>query len=169
MNLNSKNMNIQDIQKTLSDDLISCDVYEWENGVYVEIEYGDWKHDHLRCDYLMKTMGYSLIEEKVTKQDGSDCYGSIHIYEKGGLMKLNDIRNVLRHGKLYWKFSWVKDYGNGTKLIEYKSFKSARGKKHISILQIGYRVNDFGVISCGYTKDEEHKEIIFISDLEGLA
>lgn len=169
MNLNNKDMSIQDIQKTLSDDLICCDVHEWENGVYVEISYGDWKHDHLRCDYLMKTMGYKLKEEKVTRQDSSDCYDSIHIYEKCLSMKLNDIRSVLRHGNLHWKFSWVKDYGNGTKLIEYKSFKSARGRKHISILQIGYRVSDFGVISCGYTKDDEHKEIIFISDLEGLA
>lgn len=48
--------------------------------VYVK---GDWKHDHLRCNYLMKEQGYTLIGENVYEEDGSDSYASEHIFYKG--------------------------------------------------------------------------------------
>lgn len=51
--------------------------------VEVEISWGDWKHEHLRCDYLMKELGYLEIGEELTEEDGSDCYSAIHRYVMG--------------------------------------------------------------------------------------
>lgn len=59
--------------------------YEWgiyDNSVVIEVEWGDWKHGHLRLDYLMNNRGYKLVEERMTEEDGSDCYSSIHYYQK---------------------------------------------------------------------------------------
>jgi len=57
--------------------------YKNLDGTYsVEIIWGDWKHDHLHCDYLMKALGYKLSSENVIEEDGSDTYSSIHIYTK---------------------------------------------------------------------------------------
>ncbi len=49
--------------------------------VIVQID-GDWKHDHLRCDYVMAQKGYGKIAEDVTDEDGSDWYGSKHCYKR---------------------------------------------------------------------------------------
>jgi hypothetical protein len=48
--------------------------------VMVTIEWGDWKHDHIALDYIMKENRFHLIDEITTESDGSDCYSSIHRY-----------------------------------------------------------------------------------------
>ena len=53
-----------------------------ENGIEISVEWGDWKHSHLFLDYLMKELDYHKSHEQVTEEDGSDCYSSIHYYEK---------------------------------------------------------------------------------------
>ncbi len=60
--------------------------YEWEidpdtDVVSVYIDLGDWKHDHLYIDYLMRENDFKQIGETVTFEDGDDCYGSIHEYK----------------------------------------------------------------------------------------
>ena len=57
------------------------EVYEVDDMFAITIEWGDWKHSHLRADYLMKQIGYILFDEELTESDGSDCYSSIHIYK----------------------------------------------------------------------------------------
>ena len=72
-----------DIRKYLKDNELDCEVYEHENGcVSVEIEWGDWKHEHRYLDYIMNELGYSLYTEDVTESDGSDCYSALHYYKK---------------------------------------------------------------------------------------
>lgn len=56
-----------------------------EDAVCVDVERGDWKHDHLRVDYLVGKYFDSIDvdymkSEKTTDEDGSDTYSSIHIY-----------------------------------------------------------------------------------------
>lgn len=54
-----------------------------EGSTSVEISWGDWKHDHIWCDVLMKYLGYETeCEEEVTEENGSDCYSAIHYYHK---------------------------------------------------------------------------------------
>lgn len=49
--------------------------------VEVEINWGDWKHDHIFCDRLMNGIGYVKVDEDITEDDGSDTYSSIHFFE----------------------------------------------------------------------------------------
>lgn len=76
------------------------DKYLVSNGLYVdevyrdrffyacvEISWGDWKHEHLRCDYLMKQIGYSLHHVDETETDGSDCYSAIRYYVTDEMME----------------------------------------------------------------------------------
>ena len=53
-----------------------------DGSICVGIDWGDWKHDHLRADYLMRQLGYELVEERVTDDDGSDTYSSEHYYKR---------------------------------------------------------------------------------------
>lgn len=46
----------------------------------IEISWGDWKHEHLYADYVMKQHDFLLKNEVVTEEDGTDCYSSIHYY-----------------------------------------------------------------------------------------
>lgn len=53
-----------------------------EGQMLIHVEWGDWKHDHGFLDSLMLKLGYVCISEKVTDEDGSDCYSADHIYER---------------------------------------------------------------------------------------
>lgn len=74
----------------------------WDNGweyneredgqIEIEIGWGDWKHDHLCCDHIMRENGYTLINEVVTEEDGSDTYSSIHHYRK---FTLEDLKKLI--------------------------------------------------------------------------
>lgn len=57
--------------------------YTTDGNIMVEINWGDWKHEHLFCNDLMNAAGFYLISEEVTEEDGSDCYSAIRIYGKG--------------------------------------------------------------------------------------
>lgn len=56
--------------------------YSDGNDIIVEIEWGDWKHDHMFCDDLMMLAGYKRINETVTEENDSDCYSAIRRYAK---------------------------------------------------------------------------------------
>ena len=74
------------IYKYLNDNkLYPYDVDVWDGEVRVYIDWGDWKHEHLRCKYLMSELGYQFVDEEVTEEDGSDTYSSIHTYVKSDL------------------------------------------------------------------------------------
>lgn len=47
----------------------------------VTIYWGDWKHDHLCLDNIMRLWGFELTEEETLETDGSDAYSSIHTFE----------------------------------------------------------------------------------------
>jgi len=51
------------------------------NTIYIDIDWGDWKHDHLRCDMIMENEGFRLINTKIGESDG-DCYNATHTYVK---------------------------------------------------------------------------------------
>ena len=59
-------------------------IEECINDFSIEIIWGDWKHAHLRADYLMEQFGFKAVSENVTEEDGSDCYSAIHVYEYVG-------------------------------------------------------------------------------------
>lgn len=50
--------------------------------VVVSISWGDWKHDHLRADYIVEhDLGGYLFGSVVTEEDGSDCYSADRYYK----------------------------------------------------------------------------------------
>lgn len=70
------------IQKYLDDHNLWGEVSVQDGTVYVEIHWGDWKHDHWYCQDLMSELGYTLVGKEVTEEDGSDAFSAIHTYEK---------------------------------------------------------------------------------------
>lgn len=70
------------IQKYLDDHNLWGEVSVQDGTVYVEIHWGDWKHDHWYCQDLMSELGYVLVGKEVTEEDGSDTFSAIHTYEK---------------------------------------------------------------------------------------
>ena len=93
LSVEEENKLADDIEKYLTDNqLYPVDVFAADTRVMVELHWGDWKHDHLRCDSLMKAKGYGLVEEEVTEEDGSDCYSAIRHYEPEGKFDNVDIQ-----------------------------------------------------------------------------
>ena len=59
------------------------EVYQIDDKeILVCISWGDWKHEHLCCDKLMESMGYTKIQEIITEDNGTDCYSSEHTFIK---------------------------------------------------------------------------------------
>ena len=76
-------MKPQEIEAYLVDnDLYTDAVYEIDDTVKIEIQWGDWKHEHGRCRHLMAQIGYTQENQEVIDDDGSDCYSAIHTYVK---------------------------------------------------------------------------------------
>ena len=61
---------------------VAVDKSEIVDVVKIFISWGDWKHEHLRCDWLMEEFGYIKINVIETEEDGSDCYSADHYYVK---------------------------------------------------------------------------------------
>jgi len=53
-----------------------------ENKVVIEIIWGDWKHDHLRANWIASEYDYRCTDEYETESDDSDCYSAVHVYER---------------------------------------------------------------------------------------
>lgn len=72
----------ENIDKILNEYDVWADVYPHHTlpVVCVEINKGDWKHNHWRCDEILEEYGYVKMSEKTTWDDGSDCYSSIHYF-----------------------------------------------------------------------------------------
>ena len=66
------------------------DFYEvWpseDDTICVDVDWGDWKHDHLRLDHVAREFfenkGYDVLNmnTEVTDEDGSDTYSATHSY-----------------------------------------------------------------------------------------
>jgi hypothetical protein len=61
---------------------VAIDKSEVVDTVKIYISWGDWKHEHLRCDYLMNELGYMKVNVVETEEDGSDCYSAERWYER---------------------------------------------------------------------------------------
>ena len=72
------------VDNILMDHNLYASVYvnKLENKLFVEINWGDWKHEHLRCKYILENNGYIQVNEQETEENGTDCYSSIHSFMK---------------------------------------------------------------------------------------
>lgn len=60
--------------------------YEWnltrEGKVEVDVPDGDWKHDHLHLDWVMRENGYEQVgERQYGEPTGGDWYSSVHVFK----------------------------------------------------------------------------------------
>lgn len=75
------------VYEALKANRIYADVWFEDEILNVSIEWGDWKHEHLRANYIIKETisGIGGIEiafntEFMTETDGSDTYSAVHKY-----------------------------------------------------------------------------------------
>ena len=80
VSVNKDQMITDEIQGLLKKHNLYYTVWCYKGIVCIEIEWGDWKHDHLYCQHLMGEKGYKLLHEQLTEEDGSDCYSAVHTY-----------------------------------------------------------------------------------------
>lgn len=76
---------INQIEEYLKEKGISAETFVYPNDfnmVDVNIDCGDWKHDHILCDELMAELGWELESESVNDDDEDDCYSSTHTYKR---------------------------------------------------------------------------------------
>lgn len=51
-----------------------------DNTISVNIEMGDWKHEHKRSELILKKIGLEPIDVHVTHETDSDCYSARYTY-----------------------------------------------------------------------------------------
>ena len=92
----------------------------FDDRLCIEINWGDWKHDHRYADYLVREFFnekglWVSVDEEVTEEDGSDTYSAIRYYDitdlclSGKPVEENlkesfegyDIKNVKGHFEVY--------------------------------------------------------------------
>ena len=84
---NSMKALTDELQKHLWDDFkVHYDVYPENDGIEINVERGDWKHDHLWIDEevgkFCRERGFDIvkIDTTTTEEDGSDTYSATHHY-----------------------------------------------------------------------------------------
>lgn len=75
------------LDKKFMEEELYCETYaDWNDDICFQIDWGDWKHEHLRADWIAReffeALGYVIrITEATTEEDGSDTYSALHRVE----------------------------------------------------------------------------------------
>lgn len=73
----------KEVEKIFKDNDLHYEWWESLNGdIQVNVEWGDWKHDHCYLGYIMRENGYVEVERIITEEDESDAYSAEHIFRK---------------------------------------------------------------------------------------
>lgn len=75
-------MSIQQLQNYLKQHNLYALVEEFNNQFIIDIDCGDWKHDHLYLQHLMNELNYTLVDRVITSYNDSDCYSATYYYNK---------------------------------------------------------------------------------------
>ena len=93
------------VDRKLAEEKRYYEVWYDDNSILVEVNWGDWKHDHLWLDSfvkkLLKDEGYdATVSVQETEEDGSDCYSAIHSFlvsfDKGNLEEACDDEDTVK-------------------------------------------------------------------------
>ena len=75
------------LDKKFEENRLYFEVYvDWNDDICFQVDWGDWKHEHLRADWIARefldTLGFEYrITEQTTEEDGSDTYSAEHRIE----------------------------------------------------------------------------------------
>lgn len=83
-------------------------------------------------------------------------------------MKTTDIIDTITSKGLIVRYSWSKDYGNGTSLFEHKIYKSSRHRKPLAYVQIGFHNTTKNVIGFTFSVPNKPSECIDCENLSDL-
>lgn len=72
---------LKQVNQIFNENNCGFEAYPINDMVEIDIEWGDWKHDHTFADYVMSQHGFVYVDEHITEEDGSDTYSSIHYYK----------------------------------------------------------------------------------------
>ena len=74
-----------DINRIFKENNLYYDYFILSNNemIGIIIENGDWKHDHLRLNYIMSKNNYKLIKEEEIGTSDEDSYSSTHYFKYG--------------------------------------------------------------------------------------
>ena len=75
-----------DINRIFKENNLYYDYFILSNNemIGIIIEDGDWKHDHLRLNYIMSKNNYIFIKENEIGTSDDDSYSSTHYFKYGG-------------------------------------------------------------------------------------
>ncbi len=76
----------EDINRIFKENNLYYDYFILSNNemIGIIIEDGDWKHDHLRLNYIMSKNNYIFIKENEIGTSDDDSYSSTHYFKYGG-------------------------------------------------------------------------------------
>lgn len=78
-------------------------IFDHEDTVSIDIEWGDWKHNHRFLELFMEERGFDQLIEEVTDEDGSDTYSATHVYKLRESEKINDDMEIIKgQDHTYW-------------------------------------------------------------------
>ena len=74
-----------DIDRIFKENNLYYDYFILSNNemIGIIIENGDWKHDHLRLNYIMSKNNYIFIKEEEIGTSDEDSYSSTHYFKYG--------------------------------------------------------------------------------------
>ena len=76
-----KNELIKKVEKLMEENGLYGDVYGDDVLICIDVEWGDWKHEHMRLDLMIAdNFDIKFRAVEVTEEDGSDCYSATHKY-----------------------------------------------------------------------------------------
>lgn len=83
------------------------EIWGYDDFVEINVEWGDWKHDHIALDYLMEQVGFTCVNEELTEENGSDCYSAIHKFVLQDKEKIDYEKHEVIMGQdhCYWVYS----------------------------------------------------------------
>jgi hypothetical protein len=77
----------RELDRKFMEEKLYCETYgDWDGRICYQIDWGDWKHEHLRADWIAREFfearGFRVyITEATTEEDGSDTYSALHTVE----------------------------------------------------------------------------------------
>lgn len=78
-------MTLQQLEQHFNSYKLYVDVEETQTHFIINVEWGDWKHDHRYLQNIMSHLNFILDIREITNTDGLDCFSAIYYYKKNNL------------------------------------------------------------------------------------